>query len=191
MNISICDAMDNWFWFRRDLAGSSLFASFLWIFIKTPYFCHQTYRPSGRHSCFVFGRSQIQISALIPVAVILTEAYRGFRQSLQAKGGIEPHIRPRPLASITFPILAHYQQHRSTVHFFVRNLATTPMGEQACTVCPTQQFAVRSTCTGYSWATKHNWTLNTTPAGGYHGSLFPKVCQCWYRDPRERTGHCA
>jgi hypothetical protein len=40
------------------------------------------------HSCFIFGRSRVQISTWI--SVILTEGLQGFPQSLQANAGIVP-----------------------------------------------------------------------------------------------------
>jgi hypothetical protein len=43
-------------------------------------------KSSGHHSCFVFGRSQVQISA--KRLAILTEGFCGFPQSLQAKAVI-------------------------------------------------------------------------------------------------------
>jgi hypothetical protein len=40
----------------------------------------------GYHFCFIFGRSRVQISARTPS--VLTEAFSGFPQSLQANGEI-------------------------------------------------------------------------------------------------------
>jgi hypothetical protein len=59
--------------------------------LRSVYFClkttlqvsTRTSRPTGCHSCFVNGRSRVQISAWRPA--ILTEDFRDFPQSLQAK----------------------------------------------------------------------------------------------------------
>jgi hypothetical protein len=59
---------------------------------------------SIRHSSFVFGRLQVQISVRRPAA--LTDAFRGFSQSLQPKAEIVPEMRLCPLPSTSFPI--HY-----------------------------------------------------------------------------------
>jgi hypothetical protein len=47
---------------------------------------YRTSRPNGQYTCFVFGRSRVQISSRRPA--ILTEVFRGFPQSLDANSGI-------------------------------------------------------------------------------------------------------
>jgi hypothetical protein len=56
---------------------------------------------SGEHSCFVFGRSWVQISVRKPAVV--TEVFRGFPQSLQVNVEIVPWNRSRLLPSTCFP----------------------------------------------------------------------------------------
>jgi hypothetical protein len=47
---------------------------------------HRTSLPRGQHFCFIFGRSQVQISGRRPA--ILTKAFRSFLSYLQANAGI-------------------------------------------------------------------------------------------------------
>jgi hypothetical protein len=62
----------------------------------------RTLQSRGWHSCFLFNRSSVQISAQRPA--ILTEVFHGFSQSLQANSGIVPWSRLLP--STYFPV--HY-----------------------------------------------------------------------------------
>jgi hypothetical protein len=50
--------------------------------------CYRTSWSSRYHSCFVFGKPRVQISA--QRSAILTEVFRGFPQSFQANAGIVP-----------------------------------------------------------------------------------------------------
>jgi hypothetical protein len=48
----------------------------------------QTSRSSGKHTCFVFGRSRVQVSARR--TAILATGFRGFLQSLEGNARIVP-----------------------------------------------------------------------------------------------------
>jgi hypothetical protein len=75
-------------------------------------------------SCFVFGRSRVQISVRKPAK--LTEGFRGFSQPLQANTSIVPQNRPRPLPTAPFQIhysliirplySLSYRQHCEIIH---------------------------------------------------------------------------
>jgi hypothetical protein len=80
-------------------------------------------QPSGRYSCFISGRFQVQILAQRPA--ILIEVFCGFHHSPQANARIVPSIRPQPLDSIPFP--SHYSLIIRSSHTIQSELLTTSL----------------------------------------------------------------
>lgn len=87
-----------------SFAFSFLYFSHSLSSLFLPLLCVRYFLPSGQHSSFILGRSRVLISTRMPV--IMTVVVHNFSQSLKAKPGIIPHIRPRPPPSISLPI--HY-----------------------------------------------------------------------------------
>jgi hypothetical protein len=84
--------------------------------IKRPKLCetHRILWSSGYHSCFIFGRSQVQMLARRPA--VMTEVFHGFPQSLQADAGIAPWIKPWPLPSTPSPVHNLLSSSHSTIY---------------------------------------------------------------------------
>lgn len=68
------------------------------------YTIHQTSRPSGKHSCFAFGRFQIQISTRRRT---ITSGFSCFPQSFQANAVMMPQITFVPLPLIHYWLSCH------------------------------------------------------------------------------------
>jgi hypothetical protein len=87
-----------------NLMSLHIFLIIRYIASQNITICFEPYRgsrPSEYHSCFVFGRSQVQMSALRPLFCL------GFLvDSLQPNSGLVLPIKPRPLPTTFFPI--HY-----------------------------------------------------------------------------------
>jgi hypothetical protein len=101
-----------------------------------------------------------------PRAVILTEGFYGFPQSLQANSGIVPQIMPRPLPSTLFtkyylliilPLCSlNYSSGKETISTWSRVLETPPVAQ------PLKKFpegyGTRSFATRFTRA--HHWSLS-------------------------------